>query len=150
MRVVIQRVSQGSIDIMGARQASIGKGMVILLGIEHEDTQDDITWLTHKITALRIFSDTEGKMNLSIQESQGEILVISQFTLHASTKKGNRPSFIKAARPEIAIPLYEDFLISLKALSGLEVQAGVFGADMQVNLTNDGPVTIIIDSKQRE
>lgn len=150
MRAVIQRVSQASVDIESVCQAGISKGMVILLGIEYGDTHDDIIWLVQKITALRIFSDTDDKMNLSIQDIKGQFLVISQFTLYASTKKGNRPSFIKAARPETAIPLYEAFLMSLKTLSDLKVEAGIFGADMQVSLTNDGPVTIIMDSKQRE
>jgi len=124
--------------------------MVILLGVEEQDSMDDIDWLTHKVTNLRIFNDTEDKMNLSIQDIHGEFLVISQFTLHATTKKGNRPSFIRAAKPEFAIPLYEHFLNTLKSTSGLKVSAGLFAADMKVNLTNDGPVTIIIDSKQRE
>ena len=150
MRVVIQRVSKASVEISGNNTAEITSGMVILLGIEDNDDPQDSDWLVRKIINLRIFSDTEDKMNLSIQEVQGEILVVSQFTLHAQTKKGNRPSFIRAAKPDVAIPLYEMFLEKLKQISGLRISAGVFGADMQLTLTNDGPVTIIIDSKQKE
>jgi D-tyrosyl-tRNA(Tyr) deacylase len=124
--------------------------MVILLGIEDQDGPTDINWLANKLTSLRIYGDAEGKMNLSIQDVKGEFLVISQFTLHASTKKGNRPSFIKAARPEIAKPLYETFIDVLRSTSGLRVSSGVFAADMKVNLTNDGPVTITFDTKQQE
>jgi D-tyrosyl-tRNA(Tyr) deacylase len=150
MRVVIQRVSSGSVSIEGKIHSSIGQGYVILLGIEKEDTNEDCEWLCKKMCGLRIFSDSDGKMNLSITDINGECLVISQFTLHASTKKGNRPSFINAARPEQAIPLYESFLSRLQEYVGTTIQSGVFGADMQVTLTNDGPVTIIIDSKQKE
>ncbi|MEZ4917986.1 MAG: D-aminoacyl-tRNA deacylase [Saprospiraceae bacterium] len=150
MRVLIQRASEGSVTINQDAVRKIGKGLVVLLGIEEADTEEDIDWLVRKIAALRIFSDEEGRMNRSIQDESGEILVVSQFTLHASTKKGNRPSFIKAARPEQAIPLYETFILHLKAASGCTVQTGEFGADMQVALINDGPVTIWIDSKARE
>ncbi|MEL7247799.1 MAG: D-aminoacyl-tRNA deacylase [Bacteroidota bacterium] len=150
MRVVIQRVSEASVTIDGTVKSAIGWGLLVLLGIEHEDTDDDIAWLCKKITQLRIFGDDEGKMNRSVQDINGEILVISQFTLHASTKKGNRPSYIKAARPEVAIPLYERFLDQLSIALGKEVGSGIFGADMKVRLLNDGPVTIWIDSRQRE
>ncbi|MEL6656981.1 MAG: D-aminoacyl-tRNA deacylase [Bacteroidota bacterium] len=150
MRVVIQRVSEASVTIDGTVKSAIGWGLLVLLGIEHEDTDDDIAWLCKKITQLRIFGDEEGKMNRSVQDINGEILVISQFTLHASTKKGNRPSYIKAARPEVAIPLYERFLDQLSIALGQEVGSGTFGADMKVRLLNDGPVTIWIDSRQRE
>lgn len=150
MRVLIQRASEASVTIDGLVHGEIERGLVILLGIETEDTQDDINWLVRKITALRIFSDDEGKMNDSITDIGGEFLVISQFTLHASTKKGNRPSYIKAARPEVAIPLYEEFIRILRKESSLKVATGVFGADMKVQLINDGPVTIWIDSKMRE
>jgi D-tyrosyl-tRNA(Tyr) deacylase len=150
MRVVIQRVTQAAIFIGEELHTSILHGMAILLGIEEQDTSDDIGWLVNKLTALRIYSDSEGKMNLSIADVQGEFLVVSQFTLHASTKKGNRPSFIKAAKPDIAKPMYEHFIESLRVISGLKVSSGVFAADMKISLTNDGPVTIIIDTKQRE
>jgi D-tyrosyl-tRNA(Tyr) deacylase len=150
MRAVIQRVSDASVHIGGILHARIGQGQLILLGIEEDDKDEDITWLVRKVCAMRIFSDAEGKMNLSIQDLGGEFLVISQFTLHASTKKGNRPSFIRAARPEQAIPQYEQFLRLLEEASGLNVKAGVFAADMQVSLTNNGPVTILIDSKTKE
>jgi D-tyrosyl-tRNA(Tyr) deacylase len=150
MRVVLQRVSEACVKIDGKVHGAIEKGILILLGIEQEDKFEDILWLTQKITQLRIFSDSEGKMNLSVTDVNGSFLVISQFTLHASTKKGNRPSYIKAARPETAIPLYEKFIEELKATSSLYVETGVFGADMKVALINDGPVTISIDSKNRE
>ena len=150
MRVVLQRVSEASVTIDQKMKGKIGEGILILLGIEEEDSTQDIDWLVQKTTQLRIFSDENGKMNLSIQEIKGEFLVISQFTLHASTKKGNRPSYIKAARPETAIPLYERFIMELKAISALKVEEGIFGADMKVSLINDGPVTILIDSKNRE
>ena len=149
MRVVIQRVSQASVSINDAIEGKINTGFMILLGIGHEDTNEDIEWLTQKITNLRVFSDEEGKMNLSILDIKGEILLISQFTLFASTKKGNRPSFIQSAKPEIAIPLYEKFIESIKDF-GIKVSTGIFGADMKVSLTNDGPVTILIDSKNKE
>ncbi|NVK64778.1 MAG: D-tyrosyl-tRNA(Tyr) deacylase [Flavobacteriales bacterium] len=150
MRVLIQRASEASVRIDGNVHGEINRGLVVLLGIESEDTQDDINWLVRKLIGLRIFSDEEGKMNLSVADIEGEFLVISQFTLHASTKKGNRPSYIKAARPELAIPLYEEFIRILRKESGLNVATGSFGADMKVQLINDGPVTIWIDSKNRE
>lgn len=150
MRVVLQRVSEASVKVESKIVGQINNGILVLLGITIDDSQDDIDWLVKKISQLRIFSDDEGKMNLSIQDVQGSILVISQFTLHASTKKGNRPSYINAARPEIAIPLYENFINSLKLESGLSVETGIFGADMKVSLLNDGPVTIIMDSINRE
>lgn len=150
MRVVIQRVSGASVTIDSQIKGSIGQGYVLFLGIETEDTIDDSDWLCKKIAALRVFADTEGKMNLSVQNIGGECLIISQFTLHAGTKKGNRPSFIKAARPDKAIPLYGAFVSKLQESLDKPVQTGEFGADMQVALVNDGPVTIIIDSKTRE
>ncbi len=149
MRVVIQRVKEASVTINGNIHSEISQGLLILLGIESEDDQTDIEWLCRKINNLRIFSDDAGLMNNSIQDIQGAFLVVSQFTLHASTKKGNRPSYIKAAKPEIAIPLYEAFVDYLKSISNLKVGTGAFGADMKVALINDGPVTIIIDSKNR-
>lgn len=148
MRILLQRVSEASVKIEGKINGQIGHGLLLLVGICAEDNQDDIDWLIQKIVNMRIFSDENGKMNLSIQDIQGEILLISQFTLHASTKKGNRPSFIEAARPEIAIPLYENFITQLK-LSNLKLETGVFGADMKVSLVNDGPVTIWLDSKNK-
>ncbi len=150
MRVILQRVSQAAVTIGGVEKSRIGWGLMILLGIEHDDTEADIDWLCKKIAALRIFSDEAGLMNLSVQDIAGELLVISQFTLHASTKKGNRPSFIRAARPETAIPLYEKFVDQLARESGRPVGTGEFGADMKVSLINDGPVTIVIDSRARE
>jgi len=150
MKVVIQRVSEASVTIDNVMKANINKGYMILLGIEEADNAEDIEWLSKKIVGLRIFSDAEGKMNLDIKEVNGDVLLISQFTLHAQTKKGNRPSYIKAARPEQAIPLYEQFLKQLSADLGKQVKTGEFGADMKVSLVNDGPVTIIIDSKNKE
>ena len=150
MKVVIQRVSAASITIKGVEKSRIGWGLLILLGIETEDSPEDIDWLCRKIAALRIFADAAGMMNRSIQDIEGEMIVVSQFTLHASTKKGNRPSFIQAARPEVAIPLYEQFVEKLAQVSARPVFTGVFGADMKVMLLNDGPVTILIDSKNRE
>lgn len=150
MRILIQRASEASVRINGEIHGEIERGLVVLLGIETEDTQDDIDWLVRKLIALRIFNDSDGKMNNSVADISGEFLVISQFTLHASTKKGNRPSYIKAARPEIAIPLYEEFIRILRKESNLTVATGIFGADMKVQLINDGPVTIWIDSKNRE
>lgn len=150
MRVLIQRVKEASVTIDGAVKSQIGEGLLILLGIENEDGPADIDWLCRKVSQLRIFGDEEGKMNRSVQDVAGEMIVVSQFTLHASTKKGNRPSYIKAARPEVAIPLYEQFVEQLAAVSGRPVYTGEFGADMKVQLLNDGPVTIWIDSKQRE
>ncbi|PKP47275.1 MAG: D-tyrosyl-tRNA(Tyr) deacylase [Bacteroidetes bacterium HGW-Bacteroidetes-1] len=150
MRVVIQRVSSTSVHISDQAKGIIGKGMLVLLGIEEADTQEDIEWLCGKLARLRIFPDENGVMNLDIIAAEGDFLVVSQFTLHASTKKGNRPSYIRAARPETAIPLYENFIQKLKSESVRDVQTGEFGAMMQVGLVNDGPVTIIIDSKNRE
>lgn len=149
MRIVIQRVSEASVTIDGEMISKIDKGMMILLGIEDADTEDDIEWLCNKVTKLRIFSDENDAMNLDINQIEGSFLVVSQFTLHAMTKKGNRPSFIRAARPEKAIPLYEKFLERLASISGRPVQCGQFGADMDVALINDGPVTIIIDTKDK-
>jgi len=150
MRAVIQKVSQASVTINGDLCGKIGTGMLVLLGIEENDSQEDLEWLTGKIARLRIFNDSHGVMNLSVEEIGGEILVVSQFTLHASTKKGNRPSYIRAARPEHAIPLYNRFVEQLSHEMGKPVQSGVFGAMMEVALVNDGPVTIIIDTKIRE
>ncbi len=150
MRVLIQRVSEASVTIDKVIYGKIAKGYCILLGIEEADTDEDIQWLCSKIIGLRLFSDGEGKMNLSINEVNGAILLISQFTLYAATKKGNRPSFIKAAKPEIAIPLYKTFKVLLSEQLGQSIATGQFGADMQVALINDGPVSIWIDSKNRE
>lgn len=149
MRIVIQRVSEAAVKIDGRINGQIGTGMLILLGIEHEDDESDADWLIQKVCALRIFSNEEGKMNLSINDVSGRFLVVSQFTLHASTKKGNRPSYIQAARPEQAIPLYEYFVQTLGNSSGTKIETGEFGADMKVSLVNDGPVTLLIDSKNR-
>ncbi|NJB83237.1 D-aminoacyl-tRNA deacylase [Wenyingzhuangia aestuarii] len=150
MKVVIQRVSQASVTINHAKVAEIAKGLLILVGISPQDSEEDIEWLCQKIIKLRIFGDANNLMNLSIKDVDGDIIVVSQFTLHALTKKGNRPSYIMAARPEQAIPLYNTFKNRLTALLGKEVQSGEFGADMKVALTNDGPVTIIIDSHNKE
>jgi len=150
MRIVIQRVSEASVTISGIVKGAIGKGLLLLVGIEEADTIEDITWLTGKICRMRLFSDADGKMNLSLADVAGEVLVISQFTLHASTKKGNRPSYIKAARPDTAIPLYQQFLATLTKDLGRPIEQGEFGADMQVALINDGPVTILLDSKNKE
>jgi D-tyrosyl-tRNA(Tyr) deacylase len=150
MRALLQRVSEASVVISNQPVAAIAQGFLILIGIEAEDGKDDLEWLAKKITQLRIFSDNEDKMNLDIKDVNGEIIVVSQFTLHAKTKKGNRPSYIKAARPEVAIPLYEDFKKQLSQTLGKEIQSGEFGADMKVSLTNDGPVTIWLDSKNKE
>jgi D-tyrosyl-tRNA(Tyr) deacylase len=150
MRAVIQRASEAGICIKGGEEIPMGPGLVILLGIEQSDTEDDIRWLSAKITKLRIFNDDAGVMNRSILEAGGEAMIVSQFTLHASTKKGNRPSYIRAARPETAIPLYESFVRQLSSELGREVITGEFGAHMLVRLTNDGPVTIIIDTKNKE
>ena len=150
MRVVIQRVSTASVTINETVKSAIGPGLLILLGIEDADNAEDIEWLCQKISQLRIFNDENGLMNRSVQDIGGEMLVVSQFTLHASTKKGNRPSFIRAARPETAIPLYEQFVATLESRSQLAVKTGEFGADMKVGLVNDGPVTIFIDSRQKE
>ncbi|HQX04606.1 MAG TPA: D-aminoacyl-tRNA deacylase [Flavobacterium sp.] len=150
MKAVLQRVSKSSVTIDEKIVASIQKGIVILLGIEESDTNEDIEWLSSKIVNLRIFDDTNGVMNLSVKEISGELIVVSQFTLHASTKKGNRPSYIKAAKPEIAIPLYEKFIHQITLDLGKNVQTGQFGADMKVSILNDGPVTILIDTKNKE
>ena len=150
MRAVIQRVSEASVTINQKIKSQIQKGYLILLGIEAADTKEDIVWLCKKISNLRVFGDEKGLMNLSVKDIEGEMIVVSQFTLHASTKKGNRPSFIKAAKPDIAIPLYESFVEQLQLISERPVYTGEFGADMKVALLNDGPVTIIIDSKNRE
>ena len=150
MRVVIQRVLQASVSISGAVTAAIGPGLLILLGICEEDGAEDIEWLVKKISGLRIFDDENGVMNVDVRDAGGDALVVSQFTLMALTKKGNRPSYIRAARPEIAIPLYEQFCASLEAALGKPVPTGTFGADMQVALVNDGPVTICIDTKNKE
>ena len=150
MRIVIQRVRHASVTIDGVQKSAIGSGMLILVGIEDADSREDIAWPCKKTVNLRIFDDENGVMNRSILEAGGDILVVSQFTLHASTKKGNRPSYIRAAKPDISIPLYEDFCRTLSQDLGKPVQTGVFGADMKVELLNDGPVTIIIDSKNKE
>lgn len=150
MRVVIQRVSEASITIEGQIRAAIGYGLLILLGIEDADTEEDIEWLCRKISNLRIFNDSQGVMNLEVTEVGGQLMVVSQFTLHAGTKKGNRPSYIRASKPAFAVPMYEAFVERLRAISGIEVKTGVFGADMKVALVNDGPVTIIIDTKIKE
>ena len=150
MRVVLQRVIEASVKIDGSTKSSIENGVLIFIGIESADSELDADWIISKISGLRIFSDKEGKMNLSIKDVKGSFLVISQFTLFASTKKGNRPSYIQAARPEQAIPLYEYFVSNLKSETNLTVETGEFGADMKVSLVNDGPVTITIDSKNKE
>ena len=150
MKVVIQRVLSSSVEIDSKINAKIEKGLLVLVGIEDSDNQEDINWLTSKIINLRIFADDNEVMNLSVKDIKGEIIVVSQFTLHASTKKGNRPSYIKASKPEIAIPLYESFVSQLELELGKKVQTGIFGADMKVSLVNDGPVTVIIDSKNKE
>lgn len=150
MRVVIQRTTHASVTIGGQLKSAIGPGMLILVGIEDADGPEDIDWLCRKIVNLRIFDDDEGVMNRSVLETGGDILVVSQFTLHASTKKGNRPSYIRAARPEISIPLYEQFCKALSQALGKSVETGQFGADMQVQLLNDGPVTICMDTKNKE
>ena len=150
MRSVIQRVSSATVTISGEVKASIQSGLLVLVGCEEADTSEDIEWLSGKVVRLRIFNDEQGLMNRSVQEVGGEILVVSQFTLHASTRKGNRPSFIRAARPEVAIPLYEAFVKRLSEDLGRAVHTGEFGADMKVALVNDGPVTIVIDTKEKE
>jgi D-aminoacyl-tRNA deacylase len=149
MIAVIQRVSQAAVRINGQITGEIGIGFMILLGITHNDTPEDIQWITKKIAGMRIFGDAEGKMNLALPDVNGDILLISQFTLHANSRKGNRPSFIEAARPEVAIPLYEQTIAALEAELGKKIATGEFGADMKVSLVNDGPVTIIIDSKNK-
>ena len=150
MKVVLQRVTSASVIVEDKIVGEIQKGIVVLVGIENADLQEDIDWLVTKITQLRIFGDENGVMNLSVEEVNGDVLVVSQFTLHAATKKGNRPSYIKAARLEVAIPMYEKFVSSLETKLGKKVATGIFGADMKVALLNDGPVTIIIDSKNKE
>ena len=150
MRAVIQRVKNASVTIENKIHSQIANGLLVLLGIEDADTTEDIEWLSGKIVNLRIFNDENGVMNVSVKETGGEILVVSQFTLHASTKKGNRPSYIKASKPEIAVPFYEKFLKQLAADLGKKIFSGIFGADMKVELLNDGPVTILIDTKNRE
>jgi D-aminoacyl-tRNA deacylase len=149
MRAVLQRVQHATVVANQAQTATIGQGLLVLLGIETSDTDEDIQWLTQKITALRIFDDENGVMNRSLIDINGELLLVSQFTLHAATKKGNRPSYIKAARPEIAIPLYENFILTMEKVLQKPIKTGVFGAMMQITLCNDGPVTIIIDSKEK-
>ena len=150
MRIVLQRVSEASVTVDGNKTADIKKGLLVLVGIEDLDTQEDIDWLVGKIIKMRIFGDENDVMNCSVQDIDGDIIVVSQFTLHASTKKGNRPSYIKASKPEFAIPMYENFVKSLEKEFNKKVQTGIFGADMKVSLLNDGPVTILIDSKNRQ
>ncbi|MEM6684579.1 MAG: D-aminoacyl-tRNA deacylase [Bacteroidota bacterium] len=150
MKAVIQRVTKASVTVDQKTVADIGHGLLILLGVAHEDTQQDVQWLSNKIARLRIFNDDNGVMNTSLLDTNGEAIVVSQFTLHASTKKGNRPSYIKAAKPDISIPMYEAFVAQLEKDLSKKVQTGIFAADMKVSLLNDGPVTIIIDSKNRE
>lgn len=150
MKVVIQRVSSASVEVEGKIIGQVASGLLVLAGFEESDTGEDLQWTAAKIANLRIFPDSEGVMNVSLLDSGGELLVVSQFTLHALTKKGNRPSYIRAARPEIAIPLYERFLKECETLIQKPVQSGIFGADMKVSLVNDGPVTIVIDSKNKE
>ncbi|HOO69990.1 MAG TPA: D-aminoacyl-tRNA deacylase [Bacteroidales bacterium] len=150
MRVVIQRVSEASVKIEGLLKGRIGPGMLILAGFEEEDNREDLEWMVRKIANLRIFDDDQGVMNLSVSQVSGQLLVVSQFTLHASTRKGNRPSYVKAAVPDIAIPLYDSFCMMLQTYTGIKVETGEFGAHMEVQLINNGPVTIIIDSKKRE
>jgi len=150
MKAVIQRVSQASVTIGNQKVADIQKGLLVLVGFEDTDNQEDINWLTAKIANLRVFADDNQVMNLSLKDTHGEMIIVSQFTLHASTKKGNRPSYIKASKPEIAIPLYENFIAQMEVELGKKVQTGQFGADMKVSLLNDGPVTLIIDTKNKE
>ena len=150
MRAVIQRVTRASVTIEGKLNGQIGNGLLVLLGIEDADTDEDIQWLSSKIVNLRIFNDEKGVMNIPVKDIDGDILLISQFTLHGSTKKGNRPSYIKASKPEIAIPIYEKMIRRLSSDLGKDIQTGIFGADMKVELLNDGPVTIVIDTKNRE
>ena len=150
MRVLIQRVSYAKVEVEGAVTGSINNGLLVFLGVEDADTAEDLNWLVQKIIKMRIFSDSEGKMNLSVSDVQGELLVVSQFTLHAGTRKGNRPSFIKAGKPDFANKMYEQFMDEMRKASGLKVESGVFGADMKVSLLNDGPVTIWMDSKNKE
>jgi D-aminoacyl-tRNA deacylase len=148
MRVIIQRVNHASVKVEGKTVGSIQKGLLVLAGWEDADTEEDITWLSGKIARLRIFNDMEGQMNLSVQDTGGDILIVSQFTLFASTKKGNRPSFIRSAKPDFAIPMYEKFIRQMESDLGKKIETGIFGADMKIDLENDGPVTIFIDSKE--
>jgi D-aminoacyl-tRNA deacylase len=150
MRIVIQRVSEASVKVEGKEISSIKKGLLILVGIEDSDSEEDIEWLAKKVVQLRIFNDENGVMNLSVQDVGGDIIIISQFTLHANTKKGNRPSYIRASKPEIAIPMYEKFILKTEEALGKKAGTGIFGAMMDVSLVNDGPITIIIDSKQKD
>lgn len=150
MIAVIQRVTEASVTIDNKINASIGSGLLVLIGMEDADAQEDIDWLAQKIVNLRIFNDEAGVMNISVKDNGGDIIVVSQFTLHASTKKGNRPSYLKASKPDVAIPLYEKFVHTISTQLGKPVQTGIFGADMKVNLLNDGPVTIIIDTKNKQ
>ncbi|NLB25128.1 MAG: D-tyrosyl-tRNA(Tyr) deacylase [Bacteroidales bacterium] len=150
MRVVIQRVKKAAVSVQNKKVSSIGNGLLILLGIEDSDNEEDIDWLVKKIVQLRIFNDENDIMNLSVQDISGEILIVSQFTLHANTKKGNRPSYIRASKPDIAIPVYNKFLVKVEEITGKKPEQGIFGAMMEVSLINDGPVTIIIDSKYKE
>jgi D-aminoacyl-tRNA deacylase len=150
VRIVIQRVSSATVTVAGDITGQIGRGLLVLLGIEDADTDEDITWLSNKITQLRVFNDEAGVMNLGVKDVGGDILLVSQFTLHAATKKGNRPSYIRASKPETAVPMYEKMIGQLSTDLGKPVQTGIFGADMQVSLLNDGPVTICIDSKNKE
>ena len=149
MIVVIQRVSRASVSIEGVKHSEIGMGLLVLVGVEEADTEEDISWLAAKVVAMRIFNDAEGVMNLSVKDVGGDIIVVSQFTLHASTKKGNRPSYIKAAKPPVAMPLYESFVSAVENELGKKIGTGIFGADMKVDLLNDGPVTIIMDTKNK-
>ena len=150
MRVVIQRVSEASVKVDGTITGAIQKGLLVLMGVEDADTNEDIEWISSKIVNLRIFDDAEGVMNLSVKDINGAILLVSQFTLHAATKKGNRPSYLKASKPDIAIPMYEKLIVQLKNDLGKDIPTGIFGADMKVQLLNDGPVTIVMDSKNKE
>jgi D-aminoacyl-tRNA deacylase len=150
MRVVIQKVSEAKVTVEGKPVSSIGKGLLVLLGIEDADMEEDIDWMAKKIVQLRIFNDENGVMNRSVQDAGGDMIVVSQFTLHASTKKGNRPSYIRASKPDFAVPMYEKFIAKTEEILGKKVGTGIFGAMMDVSLVNDGPVTIIIDSKQKD
>ncbi len=150
MRVVIQRVAEASVTVDGKIAGAINGGLLVLIGIEDADSVEDVEWLSAKITNMRIFNDAQGVMNVSVKENGGDILLVSQFTLHASTKKGNRPSYIRASKPDYAVPLYEQMILQLEHDLGKAVQTGVFGADMKVTLQNDGPVTIVMDSKNKE
>jgi D-tyrosyl-tRNA(Tyr) deacylase len=150
MRIVIQRVSEASVTVEGQVTGAIQTGLLVLVGIEDSDTDEDVHWLSNKIINIRIFNDENGVMNLSVMDIQGDILLVSQFTLHASTKKGNRPSYIRASKPEVSVPMYEKMIRQLETDLGKKVQTGIFGADMKVQLLNDGPVTIVMDSKNKE